>query len=289
MRSGRSSTVENLVKHFEIRAACWASASSGPVRACGRAQLQRAQGRDTRPRREFGLRQDDARQAHPAPDPGHVRQGDAEGQGPLRHPDGGREEAGPQGDAPLEGRDEGRPARPADGLPGPVRLAQPAHDRRRDRRRGPLGPRPARTAPAQACVAELLERVGLPRATPSRYPHEFSGGQRQRIGIARALALHPDFIVCDEPVSALDVSIQARSSTCSRPAEELGLTYLFIAHNLAVVEHFSDRVRGDVPGHAGRAGRRRRDLPRAGPPVLGRPPAATVPIRTRATASSGSS
>jgi peptide/nickel transport system ATP-binding protein len=92
-------------------------------------------------------------------------------------------------------------------------------------------------------VRELLEIVGLPADAGGRYPHEFSGGQRQRIGLARSLALNPDFIVCDEPVSALDVSIQAQIINLLEGLQtDFDLTYLFIAHDLAVVRHISDRI-----------------------------------------------
>ena len=95
---------------------------------------------------------------------------------------------------------------------------------------------------------QLMDAVGLNRGFANRYPHEFSGGQRQRIGIARALALNPKFIVCDEPIAALDVSIQAQVVNLLEDLqEEFGLTYLFISHDLSMVRHLATRCRGDVP------------------------------------------
>ena len=160
-------------------------------------------------------------------------------------------EAGQRG---LAGRRAGRarhrpdaraPQGNADDLPGSSGLAQPAHDHRPDRRRTAQDPssRTCRPTEMKARVREVLDTVGILPNLVNRYPHEFSGGQCQRIGIARALVVDPKLIICDEPVSALDVSIQAQViNLLMRLQKETGVALIFIAHDLSVVKHISDRV-----------------------------------------------
>ena len=196
-----------------------------------RRQLRRAPGRDARPRRRVGLRQVDDRaaasSASPSPTVGRDRV-----RGPRRaRADAARDLKAFRRDVQIIFQDPYASLNPRFTI-GEI-VAEPLVDPRH--RHAPRARRAARK--------ELLDVVGLNPEHINRYPHEFSGGQRQRIGIARALALQPKLIVCDEPVSALDVSIQAQVlNLLERLQDEFDLTYLFIAHDLSVVQHISDHV-----------------------------------------------
>ena len=218
----------HVKKYFPIRKGLLSA--RGRARARGRRRLDPGRrGRDARPRRRVRLRQVDARPHDRAPARADRRRRALRGAVDR--------EARPARAAAAAARD-------ADHLPGSVREPEPAQARRLDHRRPDEDPQDGDAeGRARKRVQELLETVGLSPEHYNRFPHEFSGGQRQRIGVARALALRPKLIVADEPVSALDVSIQAQMINLLEELQnDFKLTYVFIAHDLGVVRHVSDRI-----------------------------------------------